>query len=118
MAKPTPQSTTILRVAAAWGTTVLAAKSLLVGESLVLGDEKRRDLLVRLAIVSSSVLHVGLFGLIRALTTPPPIPKPAELSNPDEIAARFGVQRAFIEEPPPPVATGPDTSGGTGVKDP
>jgi hypothetical protein len=202
MAKPTPPSSTILRVAAAWGTTVLSAKSLLVGESLVLGDEegaflpmpdgvsapampvravasgweldargvssgllllrgreespirfggapvpivpgdwgllqyglfsvffqfaeappplpdkKRRDLLVMLAVVSSFVLHVGFFGLVRALTTPPPIPKPAELSNPDEIAARFGVQRAFIEETPP-VAQGPDASGGTGVKDP
>ncbi|HKQ71566.1 MAG TPA: AgmX/PglI C-terminal domain-containing protein [Polyangiaceae bacterium] len=196
------QPSTVLRVAAAWGTTVLSVKSLLVGESYILGEgprasmampdglfaserpvraaasgweldargvtsgllrlrgreedptrlavapvplypgdwgllqygtfsiffqfglapppitqKRRRDLLVGLALVSSVVLHIGLFGLVRALTTPPPIPKPAELSNPDEIAARFGVQRAFIEEPPPP-APGADKSGGTGVKDP
>jgi hypothetical protein len=202
MAQPTVQSSTVLRVAAAWGTTVLAVKNLLVGESYVLGEgptasmvmpdglfaseipvravgsgweldargvsngllrlrgreedptriasapvplmpgdwgllqygsfalffqfahvppplskKRRRDLLVGLAIVSSFIMHVGFFGLVRALTTPPPIPKPAELSNPDEIAARFGVERAFMDEPPPP-APGADKSGGTGVKNP
>jgi hypothetical protein len=202
MARPKVQSSTVLRVAATWGTTVLSVKHLLAGESYVLGDgrgasmvmpdglfasprpvraiasgweldaqgvsngllrlrgreedptriaaapvplvpgdwgllqygsfalffqfahapppllqKRRRDLLVGLSIVSSIILHFGFFGLVRALTTPPPIPKPAELSNPDEIAARFGVERAFIEEPPPP-APGADKSGGTGVKDP
>jgi hypothetical protein len=202
MAQPSAQSSTILRVAAAWGTTVLSVRNLLVGQSYILGDgadasmvmpdglfasqipvraiqsgweldasgatngllrlrgreedptriganrvpllpgdwgllqygtfsvffqfalappplskKRRRDILVGLAIVSSFVLHVGFFGLVRALTTPPPIPKPVELSNPDEIAARFGVERAFLEEPPPP-APGADKSGGTGIKDP
>jgi len=202
MARPVAQSSTVLRVAAAWGTTVLSVKHLLSGESYELGDgpaasmimpdglfaaavpvravgsgwelnaqgvsngllrlrgreedptrvatapvplipgdwgllqygsfalffqfahappplsqKRRRDLLVGLSIVSSVVLHFGLFGLVRALTTPPPIPKPAELSNPDEIAARFGVERAFMEEKPE-AAPGGEKSGGTGVKDP
>ena len=64
------------------------------------------------------MLHVGLFGFVRALTTPPPIPKPVELSNPDEIAARFGVDRAFIEETPPPPAGKATTAAAPGVKDP
>jgi len=202
MAPPPVQSSTVLRVAAAWGTTVLSVKHLLSGQSYVLGDgrgasmvkpeglfasatpvravasgweldaqgvsngllrlrgreedptriaaapvplipgdwgllqygafslffqfahappplvqKRRRDLLVGLSIVSSVIFHFGFFGLVRALTTPPPIPKPAELSNPDEIAARFGVERAFIQERPEPVP-GADKSGGTGVKDP
>jgi hypothetical protein len=204
MAMPAAQTTTQLRVASAWGSTVLSVRHLIAGESLVLGDgpqanmvmpdgliasemplravgtgweldargatdgvvklrgreedptrlaagvlplvpgdwgllqygtfslffqfaqppppldkRGRRDWLVGLAIVSSFVLHVGLFALVRALTTPPPIPKPAELSNPDEIAARFGLKRVLTEEPPPPP---PDNtkgeSAGSGVKDP
>ena len=195
--------TTVLRVAAAWGTTVLSVKNLLVGESYVLGEtegasmvmpdglgasstpvravatgweldargvssgllrlrgrdedpkrfvdapvilvpgdwgllqygafslffqfgpaapplskRKRRDLLVGLSIVSSMIFHFGVAGLVRALTSPPPIPKPAELSNPDEIAARFGIERSLLEEPPKETTAGGDKSGGTGVKDP
>jgi hypothetical protein len=78
----------------------------------------RREWLVGLAIASSFILHVGLFALVRALTTPPPIPKPAELSNPDEIAARFGLKRVLAEEPPPPPADAKGESAGSGVKDP
>jgi hypothetical protein len=194
---------TVLRVAAAWGTTVLSVKNLLVGESYVLGEaegasmvmpdgltassipvravatgweldargvtngllrlrgrdedprrftdapvilvpgdwgllqygafalffqfgpaapplskKKRRDLLVGLSIVSSVVFHVGVLGLVRALTSPTPIPKPAELSNPEEIAARFGIHRSVDEELPKEATAGSDKSGGTGVKDP
>ena len=82
-----------------------------------LSTKRRRDLLVGLSVVSSVVMHFGLFGLVRALTEPSPIPKPIELSKPEEIAARFGVERSFIEEPPKEVA-GVDKTGGTGVKDP
>ena len=194
---------TVLRVAAAWGTTVLSVKNLPVGESYVLGEtggasmvmpdglpasstpvravatgweldargvssgllrlrgreedpkrfvdapvilvpgdwgllqygafslffqfgpaapplskKKRRDLLVGLSVVSSFIFHFGVFGLVRALTSPPPIPKPAELSKPEEIAARFGIQRSILEEPPKEMTAGSDKSGGTGVKDP
>jgi hypothetical protein len=193
----------VLRVAAAWGTTVLAVKNLLVGESYVLGEsegasmvmpdgltassvpvravasgweldargvssgllrlrgrdedpirfsdapvvlmpgdwgllqygafslrfqcgparpplsaKKRKAIPFGLSIVSSVIFHFGLFGLVRALTEPSPIPKPAELSNPEEIAARFGIERSLIEEPPKETTAGNDKSGGTGVKDP
>lgn len=70
-----------------------------------------------LAVFSSSVFHIGVLGLIRTLMTPPPIPKPIELTNPDELASRFGLKRAMIEEPPPPTP-GADDKGGQGVKDP
>lgn len=69
-----------------------------------LARPRRRNVLVGLSWLSSAVLHVGIFGLVRALTTPTPLPKPAELSNAEEIAARFGIRRAFIEEAPPPTA--------------
>src|SRR5215471_686639 len=203
MAPPPPKPSTLLRVAAAWGTTVLTVRHLMAGQSLVLGDgpqanmvmpdgliasevplravgssweldargvtdgvvklrgreedptrfasgalpllpgdwgllqygsfslffqfaeppppldkRSRREWLVGLAVASSFVLHVGLFALVRALTTPPPIPKPAELSNPDEIAARFGIKRILAEEPPPPMAGPKDDSKGSGVKNP
>jgi hypothetical protein len=76
----------------------------------------RLELLALLAVLSSGILHVGILGMIRALMTPPPLNKPMELTNPDEYAARFGLQRAMIEPPPPPVAG--DKPGGSGVKDP
>jgi hypothetical protein len=203
MTSAAPIPSTVLRVAAAWGTTVLAVKNLLVGESYILGEtagasmvmpdglaassvpvravatgweldargvtsgllrlrgreedpkrftdapvilvpgdwgllqygafslffqfgpaaaplskKRRRDLLVGLSIVSSVIFHFGLFGLVRALTSPPPIPKPAELSNPEEIAARFGIERSLVEEPSKEATAGNDKSGGTGVRDP
>jgi len=76
----------------------------------------RLELLALLAILSSGILHVGVLGMIRALMTPPPLNKPMELTNPDEYAARFGLQRAMIEPPPPPMEG--DKPGGSGVKDP
>jgi hypothetical protein len=76
------------------------------------------ELLVVLALFSSGVLHIGVLGLLRALMTPPPIAKPLELTSPEEWAARFGVHRNILEEPPPPVAAEGDKAGGSGVKDP
>lgn len=73
------------------------------------------ELLVTLALISSGVLHAGMLGLLRALMTPPPIPQPLELTNPDEYAARFGLKRVTLEEP---VVIAGDKSGGSGVKDP
>jgi TonB family protein len=69
------------------------------------------ELLAVLAIFSSTVLHVGVLGLLRVLMTPPPLGKPLELTSPDEFAARFGLKRARIEEPIP-VAQGDDKSAG------
>jgi hypothetical protein len=74
------------------------------------------ELLVALALISSGVLHAGMLGLLRALMTPPPIPTPLELTNPDEYAARFGLKRIATEEPV--VIAAGDKSGGSGVKDP
>ena len=76
----------------------------------------RLELLALLALMSSGILHVGGLGIVRILMTPPPLNKPIELTNPDEYAARFGLHRAVIEPPPPPVAG--DKPGGSGVKDP
>jgi hypothetical protein len=75
------------------------------------------ELLALLALFSSTVFHIGVLGMLRTLMTPPPLSKPLELTNPDEYAARFGLHRAMIEEPPPPVTQGPE-QGGSGVKDP
>ena len=74
------------------------------------------EMLVALAFISSGVLHAGMLGLLRALMTPPPIPTPLELTNPDEYAARFGLKRITAEDPV--VITAGDKSGGSGVKDP
>jgi hypothetical protein len=76
----------------------------------------RLELLALLALMSSGIVHIGGLGIIRILMTPPPLNKPIELTNPDEYAARFGLHRAMIEPPPPPVAG--DKPGGSGVKDP
>jgi hypothetical protein len=75
------------------------------------------ELLVILALFSSTILHAGILGMVRALMTPDPLPKPLELTNPDEYAARFGLHRAMIEPPPPPEVGG-EKPGGSGVKDP
>lgn len=77
------------------------------------------ELLTMLAIFCSATLHLGGLGLIRTLMTPDPLPKPLELTNPEEWAAKFGLKRAVIEPPPEPVASkGEEKGGGSGVKDP
>lgn len=78
----------------------------------------RIELLAMLALCSSGVLHIGMLGIIRALLTPPPLNKPVELMNPEDYAAQFGLHRAVIETPPPPVAGDGEKAGGSGVKDP
>ncbi len=83
-----------------------------------LADRSNLELLAILALFSSAVLHVGVIGMVRALMTPPPIAKPLELTNPDDYAAMFGLHRAMIEPPPPPVAGDGQKAGGSGVKDP
>ena len=77
------------------------------------------DVLVGLAIVSSTIMHIGGLGLMRALSTPPPLEKPLELTDQEEMAHRFGLHRATIETPPPPSPSPANSAGGgTGVKDP
>ncbi len=68
----------------------------------------RVDLLAGLALWSSVVLHVGVLGLLRALMTPTPLPRPLELTDPDEYAARFGIHRPMFQPPEPILDTGDD----------
>ncbi len=75
------------------------------------------ELLVILALFSSAVMHMSTLGILRLTMTPDPLPKPLELTNPDELAARFGLHRAEVEVPPPPTDSG-EKPGGSGVKDP
>ena len=75
------------------------------------------ELLVILALFSSAVMHASTLGILRLTMTPDPLPKPLELTNPDELAARFGLHRADLEVPPPPTEAG-EKPGGAGVKDP
>jgi hypothetical protein len=202
MASQTNRPSILLRVAAAWGTTVLSVRHLLPGESIVMGDgpsatmvmpdgliaaevplravggswemdargvtngivqlrgreedptrlatgalpllpgdwgllqygsfslffqftepppplvqKLKREWLLGFAFASSMLMHVLLFSMVRSLTTPPPIPKPAELSNAEEIAARFGLKHVLTEEPPAPAETGARTAA-SGVKNP
>lgn len=70
----------------------------------------RFEVLALLALLSSMVLHAGCLGFIRAVMTPPQIPKPLELTDADEYAARFGLRRTIIEEPEP--EAGDDDSSG------
>jgi hypothetical protein len=76
------------------------------------------ELLTMLAVFCSAILHIGVLMLVRTLHTPPQLPKPLELTNPDEFAARFGMKRAVIEPAQPVTAQGDDKSGGSGIKDP
>ena len=78
-----------------------------------LGGALSVELLVLLALMSSGVLHFGVLGVLRTLMTPPQIAKPLELTNPEDLAARFGLRRAVAEVPPPPEA-GQDKGGGQG----
>ena len=78
------------------------------------------ELLTMLAIFSSAVLHLGLLLLVRTLMTPDPLPKPLELTNPEEFAARFGLRHPIEEQPPPePVTAANDDKGGSkGIENP
>lgn len=71
------------------------------------------EMLAMLAFLVSCISHIGIFGLMRALMTPPPLAKPLELTDPDQLAAMFKVSRASLEEPKPA-----DPSAAGGVKDP
>jgi len=64
--------------------------------------DRRPDVLVALALVSSTALHLGALGLLRALMLPPPIAKPLDLV--DDYVERFHVRRAALEEPHAPIA--------------
>lgn len=73
------------------------------------------ELLLLLAIFCSFVLHGGGILLLSTLSTPLPLPKPAELETPEDLASRFKIKRAELEPPPPPVA---GNEKGSGVPNP
>lgn len=75
----------------------------------------RFELLLFLAVLSSLIFHFGTFGMLGALSTPPAIPKPLELTSADEFAARFRLKR--IEEEPPQPSAGAEDKG-SGLKNP
>lgn len=60
------------------------------------------ELLAVLAALCSAILHVGALLLVSTLSTPLPYPAPPELRSPDELAARFRIQRATLDPEPPP----------------
>ncbi|MFO0664992.1 MAG: AgmX/PglI C-terminal domain-containing protein [Polyangiaceae bacterium] len=76
------------------------------------------EVLAVLSLFASGFLHMGAMGLLRTLTTPDAIPKPLELTNPEEYAARFGLHRPLQSEPVPPEPAVASDGGGKGVKDP
>ena len=81
--------------------------------------KKRRPIF--LVGLSSGQLGHSAFRLLRARPRAhdaPPIPKPAELSNPDEIAARFGIAARVSRRAPSAASRARRSSGGTGIKDP
>jgi hypothetical protein len=61
--------------------------------------ERTPEILVALALLSSGAIHMGALGFMRALMTPPPIVKPLELVNPDDLAKRFNLRRAQVVPP-------------------
>lgn len=76
------------------------------------------EVLGALALFSSAVMHVGILGLVKALSTPPDIPPPLELLSPEDLAKRFKFERATVEEEKPQAATAASQAGGSGVKNP
>ncbi len=75
--------------------------------------------LVLLSIFSSLVVHLGLIGLF--IFVPPGKPQyqlPPELVSPEDLAARFGLQRPLPEMDPPAAPSDNKSGGGSGVKDP
>lgn len=74
--------------------------------------------LAMLAAFCSAILHIGGVLLFSVLSTPLPLPKPAELESAEDLASRFRVKHAEVETPPPVTQSGDDKAGGAGIKDP
>ena len=69
-----------------------------------------------LSFIFSCVAVGGGLALIWAITTPPGIPKPLELTSQQELATRFNVNPEELAAPIPEPAA--DADKGSGVKDP
>lgn len=82
-----------------------------------IAERFRLEPLVALSIFSSFVLHLGFMGLLFINWTPDVYHPPPELVSPEDLAARFGLQRP-LPEMEPPSAKDDKSGGGSGVKDP
>jgi hypothetical protein len=82
-----------------------------------LKQRRRLDWPLILAFLFALISVLGGLALIWAITTPPAIPKPLELTSAAELAVQFNLKTEPPEEPPP---TGRDQEEdkGKGVKDP
>jgi hypothetical protein len=69
-----------------------------------------------LSFIFSCVAVGGGLALIWAITTPPGIPKPLELTSQNELATRFNVNPEDLTAPVPEPS--PDADKGSGIKDP
>lgn len=81
-------------------------------------QKKRRvEWALLLAFVFAFISVLGALALIWAITTPPSIPKPLELTSAAELAVQFNLK---TEEPEPSPQTGQDEDAdkGKGIKDP
>jgi hypothetical protein len=69
-----------------------------------------------LSFIFSCVAVGGGLALIWAITTPPGIPKPLELTSQNELATRFNVNPEDLAPPVPEPS--PEADKGSGIKDP
>ncbi|HEY6556664.1 MAG TPA: AgmX/PglI C-terminal domain-containing protein [Polyangiaceae bacterium] len=70
-----------------------------------------------LAFIFALIAVLGALALIYAITTPPPIAKPLELTTDQELAVQYNI-KTEPEPPPPPQAAAEEAKAGQGIKDP
>lgn len=70
-----------------------------------------------LAFFFALIAVLGALALIYAITTPPPIAKPLELTTDQELALQYNL-KTEPEPPPPPQAGKDESEKGQGIKDP
>jgi hypothetical protein len=80
-------------------------------------QRRRLDWGLVLSFLFASISVLGALALIWAITTPPAIPKPLELTSAAELAVQFNLKAEPLEAPPQ-AGQQPDDDKGKGVKDP
>ncbi len=80
--------------------------------------KRRVDWGLLLAFVFAVISVLGALALIWAITTPPSIPKPLELTSAAELAVQFNLKAEEPEEPPPQAGPEQEEDKGKGIKDP
>jgi hypothetical protein len=78
---------------------------------------RRTEWSLVLAFVFATIAVLGALALIYSITTPPPIPKPLELTTDNELAVQYNL-KTEPEPVPPPSAGKEEAKAGQGVKDP